>query len=221
MKPYQLSEYLQAQADAIPDRRSAESTRLSLLAGAARINESEAHTNMRIPQLCKLCGISRATYYLHFNSKDELLVELMEHLITMERHYLPVGNKGLPIHEAVNALVDWYITLHISNGRLFTNLSILRWSDQKINDLWITRSLALHKVLREILHPYPEFKQLDSDYTEFVIEFVGSGMNAAVSRFVSGNVKNPFIPPGIESLKKSCAKLFYGALFGCEVGTPG
>ena len=214
MDHYKLSNHLKQKADSIDNKRSSEYTCLSLLAGAAKLNESKAHAEIRIPQLCNACNISRATFYLHFNGKDELMVRLMEHLTDLEHLLSPVHDASNTVEATLRQIVNWYFSLHFYNGNLFLNLSILNWSDPRINALWMVRAEKLHDITYGLLSKHKEFRALSPEYAQFAIEFVGSGMNSAINRANSNSAKNPFIPEDIGVMTEYSVVVFYQSLFG-------
>lgn len=69
-------------ADANPYRRSllrqqrSVNTRRAIVRAAARLWTEKGYDETTVDEICAIAGIGRSTYYLHFTSKEELLVEL-------------------------------------------------------------------------------------------------------------------------------------------------
>ena len=56
------------------------STRGRLLDAAYRIILEDSLSNLSIDRVSARAGLSRRTFFLHFNSKDQLLAEVLEHV---------------------------------------------------------------------------------------------------------------------------------------------
>lgn len=51
-------------------------TRGTIVRAAARLWSEKGYDETTVDEICALAGVGRSTYYLHFSSKDELLLEL-------------------------------------------------------------------------------------------------------------------------------------------------
>ncbi len=218
MKPvyYTLSEHLALKAKNIANQRSAEHRILLILAATSELVGERDYHEIRIPDICKICSISRATFYLHFQSRDEVFAELMRCLVELETDLSPSVADCPNIAEAIERIVDWYIEVHLANASLFLNLAFLRRTNMDINQSWLKRADILHQRISDNLSIFPEFQALDSD-TDFIVEFMGGGMNGVLTRINSDLPKNPFIPKKLSILKKSVSKIFYRSLLGKDL----
>ena len=209
-----LSLHLATLAGSIPNKRSADHSRLTILAAAARIAGTRDLPEMRVPDICLACDISRATFYLHFQGRDELFAELMRQLTALESSLTPSLADCPDVAAGIYAIVDWYIDVHLANASLFHNLTFLRRTNPKINESWLDRARVLHHAVSQELSRFAEFRALAPSEGDFVLEFVGGGMNGVISRMNSKVRRNPYVPVKLADLKASVALLFYRALFG-------
>lgn len=207
-----LSEHIQAAMRRVENKRSAEHSRLAILASAARMANTHHFAELKVPEICRACGISRATFYLHFDGLDALYAELMRQLTALESSLTP-DLKGCPdFAEGVGAIVDWYVDIHLANAALFDQLTFLRRSNPGINRPWLERATALHQAVTRELERFVEFHALDRAAAEFVLEFFGAGMNSIVSRISTGHPRNPYLPTELGQLKAAISLMMRHAL---------
>lgn len=211
-----LSLHLADVASRLKSRRSAEYARLTIIAETAKLSASHDLTNLKVPQICESCGISRATFYLHFQSRDELFAELMRELTALESANIPSLADCTTIESAIEQIIDWYIDVHLANASLFQNLTFLRRSNRAISDSWLIRAKTLHEAVVRELSRFSEFKKLDPGHANFVLEFVGGGMNSVISRVNTRLPTNPFVPSRLADIKKTVSQLLFRALFGAD-----
>lgn len=209
-----LSMHLTDRAASLNSRRSAEHGRLVILAETAKLATDLDLVTIKVPQICDASGISRATFYLHFRGRDELFADLMQELTDLECASVPDLTGCGSIKDAVTAIVDWYIEVHLANASLFQNLTFLRRSNRAISDCWLSRAKILHEAVVRELSKFPEFQTLSSEHANFVLEFVGGGMNGIISRVNTRLPANPFVPSDIIVIKSRTADLLFQALFG-------
>lgn len=211
----ELGEHLDALAQAIENKRSAEHSRLSILAAAAHLAERVDVHNFRVPDVCELCGISRATFYLHFSAREDLFVELMRHLTELECGLTPKLDDCPDTGTAIERLVDWYMDVHLANASLFTNLTYLQRTNEAVAASWKERARRLHEALFDELQRFDDFLALDKFEADFVLEFLGRAMNTLTSQFHDRSLlRSPYVPADLPQAKRAVAKTFYRALFG-------
>lgn len=211
-----LSRHLSALAQAIANKRSAEHSRLTILAAAARMAGTHDFPEMRVPDICKACEISRATFYLHFEGRDQLFTELMRQLTALESSLTPDLSGCPDVAAGIQAIVEWYIDVHLANASLFQNLTFLRRTNREINESWLHRARILHEAVSEQLSRFPQFRALSPGHTAFVLEFFGGGMNSVISRANRPVPRNPYVPGELAEIKAAVTRLFYRALFGSD-----
>ncbi|MFO1393371.1 MAG: TetR/AcrR family transcriptional regulator [Steroidobacteraceae bacterium] len=213
-----LSEHLTARAAAVGNKRSAEHSRLLILVAAARMAGTRDFLEIRVPDVCRACSISRATFYLHFDGRDALFAELMRQLTALEKSLTPSLAGCADVVTGVKTVVDWYIDVHLANASLFQNLTFLRRTNQEINESWLERARVLHRAVADELNRFPEFRALPPSESDFVLEFFGGGMNSVISRVNTKLPRNPFVPAELDAVKASVARLLHRSLFGIDAG---
>jgi len=209
-----LSEHLTARARLVDNKRSAEHSRLLILAAASRMAGTRDFLEIRVPDLCKACAISRATFYLHFEGRDELFAELMRQLTALESSLTPSLADCPDVVSGVEAIVDWYIDVHLANASLFQNLTFLRRTNRAINESWLDRARILHRAVTDELNRFEEFRALDPAEANFALEFLAGGINSVISRVNTKLPRNPFVPAELAELKTAVTRLFHRGLLG-------
>jgi AcrR family transcriptional regulator len=209
-----LSQHLTNRAAAVANRRSAEHSRLLILAAAARMAGTRDFVEIRVPDVCRACAISRATFYLHFDGRDALFAELMRELTSLESSLTPSLADCPDFASGVRAIVDWYIDVHLANASLFQNLTFLRRTNRAINESWLDRARILHRAVTNELSRYGEFRALDQAQANFALEFLAGGINSVISRVNTKLPRNPFVPEQLDDLKSAVAVLFHRGLVG-------
>lgn len=213
----ELSEHLEALAQEIGNKRSAEHSRLLILAAAARLTGKVDHLEFRVPDVCNMCGISRATFYLHFSAKEDLFVELMQHLTELECSLTPSLADCADMATAIDRVVDWYMDVHLANASLFTDLTYLQRTNSAVAESWMRRARRLHVALFHELQRFKLFLALDKTEADFVLEFYGRAMNTLVSQFHDRTLlRSPYVPTELSVAKRAVSKAFYRALFGSD-----
>ncbi len=224
-----LGDYLDSLAQGIENKRSAEHSRLNILAAAARLADRVDVHNYRVPDVCALCGISRATFYLHFSAREDLFIELMQHLTTLECGLTPDLAACPDVGTAVELLVDWYMDVHLANASLFANLTYLQRTNAAVAASWKERARRLHETLCAELGRFAQFEALDRAEADFVLEFLGRAINTLTGQFHDRSLlHSPYLPADLATAKLAVTKAFFRALFGYDrapmpdgVRTPG
>lgn len=213
----ELGEHLDALAQDIGNKRSAEHSRLQILAAAARLADKVDVPEFRVPDVCAMCGISRATFYLHFSAREDLFVELMQHLTELECGLTPSLADCPDMATAIERVVDWYMDVHLANASLFTNLTYLQRTNAAVAASWTRRARRLHVALFDELKRFDQFVALDKKEADFVLEFLGRAMNTLISQFHARSLlRSPYMPTELSAAKRAVARTFYRALFGCD-----
>jgi len=167
-----------------------------------------------VPDLCRACAISRATFCLHFDRRDELFADLMLELTLFESSLTPSLADCPDFASGVRAIVDRYIDLRLANASLFQTLTFLRRTNRVINESWLDCARILHRGVTKELSRYGEFRALDQAQAHFALEFLAGGMDGVISRVNTKLPRSPFVPEQLDDLKSAVAVLFHRRLVG-------
>ncbi len=66
-------------------------TRSSIVDAALRLFSEHGYVGVRVEDIAKESGVSRATFYKHFSERDEILAELFTRLLESEVEIVPQG----------------------------------------------------------------------------------------------------------------------------------
>ncbi len=99
-----------------PVRRRRAATRERLLDAARTLLVHEGLQGVSVERLCEEAGYTRGAFYSNFDSKDELVVALIERehqrvLATLKEAADPAGLEGLTAEEAAGAILERFVLL--------------------------------------------------------------------------------------------------------------
>lgn len=142
MTPRKKSELsVQAQSGA----RRREATRAAIVDGMRRLLlDGEAYPTLSTDQIAKAAGVSRATFYLHFTDKKQVMVELANQIV--EQRFVigaePLADPHIG-RAALTAVVTQMVDRWMADARLLDAVVQLAEDDPGMRDVWVD---AVHEV---------------------------------------------------------------------------
>lgn len=129
----------------IDRRRTGLATRADLLAATTRLLEAGSSMSaLRVERIVEEAGMSRATFYLHFKDKTELLAALAEDQVAWRD---TIGAEALSdpavSREAVHAMLSEIVGRWIDNRAVLAAIIEVAEHDPEMNETWRT---AMHEV---------------------------------------------------------------------------
>jgi len=91
-------------------------TRADIIKKAIEMFRAEGYGNISINQLCKACGITKGTFYYHFNSKDEIISYYYENLSSNLIEVIPNMVRQASNKDKLWVLLEYWIDNTISLG---------------------------------------------------------------------------------------------------------
>lgn len=117
--PIKFATYLEVQAQEIKGTRSAKKTRLRLLAALARLLEEARFGDIKVVDITKAAGLAKGTFFIYFETKEEIVEELITQYLQFERPTIPHSLPDGEPYEGVLTIVEWYErTFAVNHGVL-------------------------------------------------------------------------------------------------------
>lgn len=146
-----------------------------------------------VKELCKKAGVNRSTFYLHYETMNDLLSESVEYMYKdfNERMLQPRGNisskiETCPLEDLYLVTPDYltpYLT-YIKNHRKIFKASMMQTD--------IMRSKQVYNTwFNEIFLPILKRFGVDEKTSKYAMLFYISGINAVVAKWVKEDCKDP------------------------------
>jgi AcrR family transcriptional regulator len=91
-------------------------TKSDIIKSAIELFKSEGYENVSIDQLCKECGITKGTFYYHFDSKDEIIFHYYNSLSSDLMEVVPNMVKKTSYKDKLWVLLEYWIDNTVSLG---------------------------------------------------------------------------------------------------------
>jgi AcrR family transcriptional regulator len=207
-------DYLLAQAHEYEGKRSGKRTKLLLFAAAARLFESMPPKDVRVSDICKGAKVSQGTFYLYFQTKDEIAIELMSRFVDFEIGTMPhIGDDPHPFDNVIK-IVDWYeATFRINIGIM---LCLVQLSDvvPAVAEIWRRRNRSIVDRLQQWLEPRYHISKEDVPPLRLMLHTVGSMMDESLfARFGVHGAAQTSRERDPRTLAELHSVLIYRALF--------
>lgn len=132
-----FSTYLAAQAGEIRKSRSGEKTALKMMAAGALLLEDVGYRDLNVEEISAAAGSAKGTFYIHFPTKDDFLLELARQYVRFEGQFMPAYDERETVFGATLRSIEWY------EGVFSTNIGVLRC---------IVQMGEVHADMRKIWH---------------------------------------------------------------------
>jgi hypothetical protein len=144
-----------------------------------------------VKELCKKAGVSRSTFYLHYETMDDLLNEVIKNTNKEFMNYF--NNSSTDINEFINNkdlnqlmfLAPQYLKPFVSyvyeNRKLYKLIldrPVLFKSEQSFKNLY-----------KGIFKPIMTCFNIDENLQKYVVNYYCSGINAIINEWLKGNCK--------------------------------
>ncbi|MGV3760715.1 MAG: TetR/AcrR family transcriptional regulator [Actinomycetota bacterium] len=166
-----------------------ERTRQALLDTALRLFAERGYIGVRVEDIAKEAGVSRATFYKHFAERDEILASLFDRLLGSTSAEVPAGDGS--VEERVGALLD------ATAARMLAQDALARfvYSIPIRHDAVLPGGAAAPAVfsqVRALLEAAVDDGELRGDVAaERVLEVLGRAFEAAMRDWSQGQVDDP------------------------------
>jgi AcrR family transcriptional regulator len=132
--------YVRAMALEIKGVRNSEKTKLRLMAAALELLDRVGFRELNIDEVVKVAGLAKGTFYIHFPSKDDFLIELAKHYLEFELVTMPIQAPADTPFARLRDWIVWYertFQLNIGVIRCIVQMSEV---SAEMRDLWHRRN---------------------------------------------------------------------------------
>jgi len=209
------SSYLEARANEIKQTRSGEKTKLKLLASTARLLATKAQQEVSVVDIARGAGMAKGTFYIYFETKEDMLLELLESYIAFEWQTFPILEAIEENYRATYTFVEWYEGAFASNSGLLRCLVQLNDIDERFQTLWLNRNNKIvDRLLSDNKRRLGVTSDVDSELLRKVIHALGAAMDQTLfTRYgVHRLVESHKTPNPMESIELH-AVLNYRAMY--------
>jgi AcrR family transcriptional regulator len=132
--------YLQAAATEIRKARSAQKSRLKLLAAGARVLDSTDYRDILVEDVCHEAGVAKGTFYIYFTSKDEFLRALAAMYIDFELQTYPRLSSRDSAFTNSRKWIWWYERTFAANVGILRAMVQMGAGDEAMRKHWHDRN---------------------------------------------------------------------------------
>lgn len=155
--------------------------------------EKKEFAYITVKEICEMAGVNRSTFYLHYETLEDLLSESVEYLngqFNVYMHQNAVSGVA-SIRESPLDELYW-----ITPQYLIPYLSYIRENRRLfLTAMKNTKTLRLEEIYDKMFHsvfsPVLERYQVSSEIREYMMAFYVQGLMAIVNRWVKEDCKEP------------------------------
>lgn len=154
--------------------------------------EKKDFAYITVKEICEKAGVNRSTFYLHYETIDDLLVESTQHIIDEFVAYMPHDTatfleklQDRPLDELYLITPEYltpYLTYIKKHQRIF-RATVEHASVLRMNDAY---SQLTHYVLVPILNRY----QVQPKDQKYMIPFFNNGLMAIINEWLKDNCED-------------------------------
>lgn len=152
-----------------------------------------------VKEICKLAGVNRSTFYLHYENINDLLSESMWHMNKHFWEHMPLSSEDLVPRiqecslEELHLVTPKYLTPYLEyiaqNKRLFR--AALKYSDS------FNLNKTYNRMMEHVFTPILQRFQIPEEDRQYMMSFYISGLMAVISQWLNDDYK--------DSIKHVCA----------------
>lgn len=142
-------------------------TKNKLYNAAVKLLESNGYQNIRIEDICKEAGTSVGSFYTHFNSKNDILVEIFKRADDYFKEEVAQSLENKSICDKIIDYFDYYAKYNESLG-----IDMVKQLFTFDNKMFITEGRYMQSLLHEIIKEAQKEGKINSDicYTKITKE---------------------------------------------------
>ena len=154
--------------------------------------EKKDFAYITVKEICEKAGVNRSTFYLHYETIDDLLAESAQHIIDQFVEFMPYDTADFieklqdrPIEELyliTPAYLTPYLTYIREHRRIF-RATVEHASTLRMNDAY--SDLSRH-ILTPILHRF----RVPSENRKYMMSFYISGLVAIINEWLKEDCKD-------------------------------
>lgn len=212
-----FSTYLAAQAGEIRKVRSGEKTALKMLSAGALLLEKVGYRDLNVEEISAEAGSAKGTFYIHFPTKDDFLLELARQYARFEGQFTPAYDERESLFAGTLKWIEWY------EGVFSTNVGVLRCIVQmgevnsEMRAIWHNRNTRIVEKLVDANTRRAGAHLPKTEHLLFAVRTAGGMLDQSLfNRFQVLVGTGHTQPYDDETLVRLHAVMVYRAIFGCD-----
>ncbi len=143
-----------------------------------------------VKEICAASGVNRSTFYLHYETRNDLLIETVEYInhkffSYFEHIEFHLSDIAIAPKESLNFITPKFLTPWLSfikeNRRLYA--TILKHYDT----LRLSESYA--PIMKKVIYPVLERFEINADARQYIMPFYLEGLNAIIKEWIRHDCK--------------------------------
>jgi AcrR family transcriptional regulator len=195
-----------------PGDRPPERSRAELLAAAVELFARDGFEATSVAAICARAGLSKGTFYWNFESKDELLMAVLEERVEAPLREATQALAGTPADQDMSAEANRMLVEFMRGDRTAVVLDDEFWRralrDRTVRERYARRQRELRAALTEVLRA--RARELGAPEPATAPEHVAIALLALISGIMRSRLVDPEAMP--EDLFGEVAALLYAGL---------
>lgn len=168
------------------------------------LNEKE-YDYITVKEVCKKAGVNRSTFYLHYETMDDLLEETLEHINKKFLDYFEdssefITNIGVSSKEKLYLIDDKYLVPYLNYIKDNKNIFLASFTRRKA-----MKSAERYESLEKyVLNPILDRYNVPTKMREYILSFYINGIVALIGTWIKNNCDMPV--EEMISIMKVCIK---------------
>ena len=209
-----------------PGKTKGDRTRDRLLVATIRILEDEGSGIPRIADICKQARVSVGTFYLYFQSSDEIVHDILSGWVDTINGHAPPAEGYEDAYDAMYVACKRLIELYAANPGLMQCLWRLRDRNAEFAKIWERNNLTWYRGVKTAILDFSDTSALQDDNYTLSFYIISSMMDEFLrTLFVS---RDPDLHRTIQDTSISTDEMadylavtWHRMLYGCDPGKAG
>lgn len=152
--------------------------------------ETKEYDYITVKEVCAKAGVNRSTFYLHYESLDDLLIESVEYITNklFKKYDTELMNKDLIEKSSLDDLffiTPKYIIPYLEFIKENKNILSIVTSES----IMYKNSENFDKIYKNVLEPILIRHKIPDDQRKYVVYFYTGGINSIVIKWLKNNCK--------------------------------
>lgn len=170
--------YLQAMASEIKAVRNSEKTKLRLMISALGLLEQVGYRELNLDEVVGNASLAKGTFYIHFPSKDEFLIELATRYVDFEQATIPLRPPAASPFARLREWLGWYERTFELNVGIIRCIVQMGELSSDMRNLWHRRNGTM--VDRVLAGWYPAKGGIDPELARLSLRLAGGMLDQSL-----------------------------------------
>lgn len=170
--------YLQAMASEIKAVRNSEKTKLRLMTSALGLLEQVGYRELNLDEVVGNASLAKGTFYIHFPSKEDFLIELATRYVAFEQATIPLRPPATTAFAQLREWLGWYERTFELNVGIIRCIVQMAEVNSDMRSLWHRRNGAM--VDRVLAGWYPARGGVDPELARLSLRLAGGMLDQSL-----------------------------------------